>query len=204
MAYGDQKEVFRLIPGLEDAEFLKLGSIHRNLYIKTPHRLNADLSSRKDPMLFFAGQITGVEGYFESTCMGLLVARFLDQKLRGLNLDLPPRDSAFGSLHAAITDETKDHFQPTNINFGLFPPIPEKMDKTAKRQAQVDRARSAFKAWMSEKGIPLKTNTKLEALSAELARIVEEAAIKQAQEELIYKQEKKAAAEAAKAAARLS
>ena len=78
------------------------------------------------------------------------------------------------------------------------------MDKTAKRQAQVDRARSAFKAWMSEEGIPLKTNTKLEALSAELARIVEEAAIKQAQEDLIYKQEKKAAAEAAKAAARLS
>ncbi len=181
MAYGDQKEVFRLIPGLEDAEFLKLGSIHRNLYIKTPQRLNADLSSRKDPLLFFAGQITGVEGYFESTCIGLLVARFIDQKVSKKfsqkSLDVPPRASAFGSLHAAITDETKDHFQPTNINFGLFPAIPEKMDKNLKRQMQVDRARDAFKGWMKENGIQLKTNTALEDAAKELARIAQIAAV---------------------------
>lgn len=139
MAYAEQKRVFRLIPGLEEAEFLKLGSIHRNLYINTPKRLNRDLSSRKDPLLFFAGQITGVEGYFESACMGLLVARFLDAKVRGelasdaANIDIdgiaPPRATAMGSLLAAISDETKiDHFQPTNINFGHMPPpaeIPE-------------------------------------------------------------------------------
>ncbi|MGZ3722195.1 MAG: methylenetetrahydrofolate--tRNA-(uracil(54)-C(5))-methyltransferase (FADH(2)-oxidizing) TrmFO, partial [Bdellovibrionales bacterium] len=78
MAYGEQVRVFRMIPGLENAEFLKLGSIHRNLYIQSPKKLTDVLSSRKDPGLFFAGQITGVEGYFESTCMGLLVARFLN------------------------------------------------------------------------------------------------------------------------------
>jgi methylenetetrahydrofolate--tRNA-(uracil-5-)-methyltransferase len=177
MAYGDQKEVFRLIPGLEDAEFLKLGSIHRNLYIKTPQRLNADLSSRKDPLLFFAGQITGVEGYFESTCIGLLVARFIDQKVNQKSLDVPPRASAFGSLHAAITDETKDHFQPTNINFGLFPAIPEKMDKNLKRQMQVDNAKAAFKGWMKENGLELKTNTLLEEAAKELARIAQIAAV---------------------------
>src|SRR6185369_17698665 len=75
MAYGEQVRVFKMIPGLENAEFLKLGSIHRNLYINSPKLLNPDLSSKKDPDLFFAGQITGVEGYFESTCIGLLVAR---------------------------------------------------------------------------------------------------------------------------------
>jgi methylenetetrahydrofolate--tRNA-(uracil-5-)-methyltransferase len=84
MAYGDQKEVFRMIPGLENAEFLKLGSIHRNMYIHTPSRLTSVLSSRRDPWLFFAGQITGVEGYFDSTCIGLLVGRFLSEQLKGV------------------------------------------------------------------------------------------------------------------------
>lgn len=151
MAYGDQKDVFRLIPGLENAEFLKLGSIHRNLYIHSPQRLNRDLSSRRDPLLFFAGQITGVEGYFESTCMGLLVARFLDRKLRGLDFMAPPRASAFGALLNAITDEAKgkDEFQPTNINFGMLPPIEGRLDKMEKRRLQVEAAREAFTAWLA-------------------------------------------------------
>ncbi|MEK7357609.1 MAG: methylenetetrahydrofolate--tRNA-(uracil(54)-C(5))-methyltransferase (FADH(2)-oxidizing) TrmFO [Bdellovibrionota bacterium] len=164
MAYADQKRVFRLIPGLEEAEFLKLGSIHRNLYINTPKRLNRDLSSKKDPLLFFAGQITGVEGYFESTCMGLLVARFLDQKVRGVATNFPPRATALGSLIEAITDETKvDHFQPTNINFGHMPSIPElapepgqrfkKIDKNAKREMQIANARSAMREWLTASGV---------------------------------------------------
>lgn len=82
MSHAEQIRVFKMIPGLQNAEFFKLGSIHRNLYIHTPTQLNPDLSSKHDPMLFFAGQITGVEGYFESTCIGLLVSRFLDQKLK--------------------------------------------------------------------------------------------------------------------------
>ncbi len=175
MAYSDQKEVFRLIPGLEEAEFLKLGSIHRNLYIHSPLRLNPDLSSRHDPLLFFAGQITGVEGYFESTCMGLLVARFLDHKIHGLAFSPPPRASALGSLLAAITDETKgkNEFQPTNINFGLLPPIEGRMDKMIKRQRQVANARAAFSAWREREGYPLKTQTQIENASRELAEISE-------------------------------
>src|SRR5262249_8400113 len=94
MAYGEQVRVFRMIPGLENAEFLKLGSIHRNLYIQSPKKLTDVLSSRKDEWLFFAGQITGVEGYFDSTCIGLLVARFLHDKLAGRPISKPPRESA--------------------------------------------------------------------------------------------------------------
>ncbi len=170
MAYGDQKEVFRLIPGLEEAEFLKLGSIHRNLYINSPKRLNADLSSKKDPLLFFAGQITGVEGYFESVCIGLLVARFLDQKLRQSILTPPPRASAFGSLLNAITDETRaEHFQPTNINFGLLPPIESRMDKGVKRALQIKNARTAFLDWLPLMGRQVKTQTQVAHFSALLA-----------------------------------
>ncbi|MBO9665262.1 MAG: methylenetetrahydrofolate--tRNA-(uracil(54)-C(5))-methyltransferase (FADH(2)-oxidizing) TrmFO [Bdellovibrio sp.] len=149
MAYAEQVRVFRMIPGLENAEFLKLGSIHRNLFINTPKRLNKDLSSKNDPWLFFAGQITGVEGYFESTCVGLLVAKFLDQKLKDKPFNPPPRASAMGSLLEAITDETRaDHFQPTNINFALLPPLAEKeRDKEIRKKKQIDIARAAITSW---------------------------------------------------------
>jgi methylenetetrahydrofolate--tRNA-(uracil-5-)-methyltransferase len=195
MAYGDQKRVFRTIPGLEEAEFLKLGSIHRNLYINTPKRLNLDFSSKRDPLLFFAGQITGVEGYFESTCMGLMVARFLDRKVRGLIASegtnapefYPPRASALGSLIAAITDETKaEFFQPTNINFGHMPPaeIPAEMmaanprkkyDKVTRRALQVEAARKAFSEWMRAEGHDLKQNSFMEEASRQLVAATEAA-----------------------------
>lgn len=149
MAYAEQVRVFRMIPGLENAEFLKLGSIHRNLFINSPKRLNQDLSSKNDPWLFFAGQITGVEGYFESTCTGIMVARFLDQKLQDRPFSPPPRASAFGSLLEAITDPTRAaHFQPTNINFALLPPLPEKeRDKEVRKQKQITNAREAMNSW---------------------------------------------------------
>ncbi len=150
MAYSEQTRIFRMVPGLENAEFLKLGSIHRNLYINSPKRLNKDLSSKNDPWLFFAGQITGVEGYFESTCIGLLVAKFIEQKIAG-TFTPPPRDSALGSLLEAITDPFRaENFQPTNINFGLIPPWPENIrDKKEKKQKQIARARSALTDWKS-------------------------------------------------------
>lgn len=150
MAYGEQTRVFKMIPGLENAEFLKLGSIHRNLFINTPKMLNKDLSSKNDPLLFFAGQITGVEGYFESACTGLLVAHFLDQKLKNKPLSLPPRKSALGSLMNAITDEFKiNNFQPTNINFSLLPvlEIPVK-DKAEKKATQIKLAKEALTSWI--------------------------------------------------------
>ena len=149
MAYGEQVRVFRQIPGLENAEFLKLGSIHRNLFINTPTCLNADLSSRHDPLLFFAGQMTGVEGYFESTCVGLLVAHFLNQKIRNLEISVPPRLSATGSLLNAITSSEKaKNFQPTNINFGLLPPLEEQVrDKSVKKAKQIELAKTSFTIW---------------------------------------------------------
>ncbi|MFN7729549.1 MAG: methylenetetrahydrofolate--tRNA-(uracil(54)-C(5))-methyltransferase (FADH(2)-oxidizing) TrmFO [Bdellovibrio sp.] len=149
MAYAEQVRVFRMIPGLENAEFLKLGSIHRNLYINSPKRLNRDLSSQNDSWLFFAGQITGVEGYFESTCMGLLVAQFLDRKIQGLEFAPPPRASAMGSVLEAITDPLRaKHFQPTNMNFGLLPPLEEQIrDKSAKKLKQIELARASFTDW---------------------------------------------------------
>lgn len=151
MAYGDQKQVFKMIPGLQNAEFLKLGSIHRNLFINTPKLLNNDLSSKNDPLLYFAGQITGVEGYFESTCIGLLVAKTLTAKIKKTGWELPPRDSAFGSLLNAITDETKiKHFQPTNINMSLFPALEEKFsDKSLRKAAQIKKAQDALTSWAS-------------------------------------------------------
>lgn len=154
MAYGDQKEVFRLIPGLENAEFLKLGSIHRNLFINSPKLLNPDLSSKNDPLLFFAGQMTGVEGYFESTSTGIMVAKFIQHKLSNSSVegsyDLPPRLSAMGSLINAINDSLKiKHFQPTNMNMSLFPPLenPTK-DKAEKKQLQVHLAQKAYTEWI--------------------------------------------------------
>lgn len=152
MAYGEQTRVFRMIPGLENAEFLKLGSIHRNMFINTPKSLNKDLSSQKDSSLFFAGQITGVEGYFESTCMGILVAHFLDQKLKNQPFNPPPRETALGSLLNAITDEFRiQHFQPTNINFGLFPPIEvQQRDKKLKKTLQIQKAKESLKNWISQ------------------------------------------------------
>lgn len=159
MAYGEQTRVFKMIPGLENAEFLKLGSIHRNLYINSPKRLARDLSSQKDPWLFFAGQITGVEGYFESTCIGLLVARFIEAKLMGHPFNPPPRESAMGSLLEAITDPSRaEAFQPTNINFGLFPPLngedlillkKGRHKKALKKELQLQRARREFEKWLA-------------------------------------------------------
>ena len=146
MTYGEQKRVFRMIPGLENAEFLKLGSLHRNLFINSPQLLTPVLSSRKDSLLFFAGQITGVEGYFESTCTGMLVSLFIDALLQDRQASLPPADSALGSLLLAVT-EPKENFQPTNINWGLFPPLPERVRKHDKKAAHVERAKKGFQAW---------------------------------------------------------
>lgn len=155
MAYGEQERIFRMIPGLENADFLKLGSIHRNLYINSPKCLNRDLSSKHDPLLFFAGQITGVEGYFESASIGLLVAHFIDQKLKG-EFSPPPRLSALGSILEAITDPARaDYFQPTNINFGLLPPLSkEEPDKKKKKFMQIQLAKQALSHWLGRAFAP--------------------------------------------------
>jgi methylenetetrahydrofolate--tRNA-(uracil-5-)-methyltransferase len=176
MKYPEQKRVFRMIPGLENAEFLKLGSIHRNMYIHSPKKLNRDLSSKNDPWLFLAGQITGVEGYFESTCIGLLVAHFLDQKLQDRGFNPPPRESALGSLLNAITLEDKENFQPTNINFGLFPAVENttgrrKIPKDQKKALALEKARESLLSWLASEPVFSRVETTVERKSRELKEV---------------------------------
>jgi methylenetetrahydrofolate--tRNA-(uracil-5-)-methyltransferase len=119
--------------------------------------------------LFFAGQITGVEGYFESTCIGMLVAHFIDRKVRALPFHPPSRASAMGSLLNAITDETRaDHFQPTNINFGMLPQIDGRMPKLEKRALQAEIAKKAFLGWMEEEELEPAITSALEDASQDL------------------------------------
>jgi methylenetetrahydrofolate--tRNA-(uracil-5-)-methyltransferase len=159
MAYPEQKRIFSMIPGLENAEFVKLGSIHRNMYINSPRLLNEDLSSKNNPNLYFAGQITGVEGYFDSTCIGLLVAKFIHQKLSGQKFSPPPRTSALGSLYNFLREE-KENYQPMNINFSLFPKLsdeelqkvtPKKIKKSDLKRLRKDTqlliAKKDFLSW---------------------------------------------------------
>lgn len=156
MTYPEQKRIFRMIPGLENAEFLKLGSLHRNLYINTPKCLSPLLSSKRDSDLFFAGQITGVEGYFESTCTGMLVSHFIDDILNNRETSIPPAETALGSLLFGIT-EPRDSFQPTNINWGLFPALPSKLNKDRKKIELVARAQREFSRWQGQPNLlPLK------------------------------------------------
>jgi len=122
LKYGEQGKVFRLIPALKNAEFLRLGSIHRNTYVCGPKVLGPDLSVKKHPLVYLAGQITGVEGYLESAACGLLAALFIDQRVSGRPHRAPPANTALGALLRHITGSDPKHYQPANIHFGLFDP----------------------------------------------------------------------------------
>jgi methylenetetrahydrofolate--tRNA-(uracil-5-)-methyltransferase len=127
LKYGAQGDVLRLIPGLENARFARLGGIHRNTFINSPKLLDHQLRLKSRPQFRFAGQITGVEGYLESAAIGLLTGRLAAAEALGREGSLPPRTTALGALHYHITeghiDGGKGSFQPMNVNFGLFPPI---------------------------------------------------------------------------------
>lgn len=147
LKWQDQKEVFTMVPGLEKADFLRLGSMHRNTFINSPLHLNADLSLKEKSSLYFAGQITGVEGYIESTAMGLIAGINASRKMLGKEAAQPPRVSAHGSLIAYITCPGAAGFQPSNINFGLIPALinkPEIKDKKLRRRMA---AEVALKEW---------------------------------------------------------
>lgn len=145
MKYGAQTEVFRMIPGLENAEFARLGGIHRNTFIKSPILLDETLRLKTEPRIRFAGQITGCEGYVESAAVGLMVGRFVAAEQNGLPLALPPQTTAFGALLGHITGGADEKtFQPMNVNFGLFPPMDKKpphLDENGKRLKKTDRKR---------------------------------------------------------------
>jgi len=150
----EQKRIFRMIPGLEEAEFLRWGSIHRNTYLNFPARLTAHGSLRDRPELVFAGQITGVEGYTESTATGILAAVNLDRIVRGLDPAVPPPTTMLGGLLRYLRDSDPKHFAPMNSNFGLLDPLEETIrDKARKRALLAERAQADFAAWMETNGI---------------------------------------------------
>ena len=123
LKWGEQKRVFSMIPGLENAEFVRYGVMHRNTFMNSPRLLHADFSLRSDPRIFFAGQMTGVEGYVESTASGLLAAVSMAARLRGEPIPDFPRETAIGALAAYISDESVVNFQPMNVNFGIMPAL---------------------------------------------------------------------------------
>ena len=120
LTYPEQKRIVRMIPGLEKAEFFRMGAIHRNTFINTPELLNNELELKSRPGIYFAGQITGVEGYVESASMGLLASLSAVAKITQRNYKAPPKDTALGALINYLTESSKKNFQPMNINFGLF------------------------------------------------------------------------------------
>jgi methylenetetrahydrofolate--tRNA-(uracil-5-)-methyltransferase len=146
----EQKKVFRMIPGLERAEFVRLGSVHRNTFIDSPRLLKESLQLRDRPNLFFAGQITGVEGYMESTAMGLLAGINAFRKARGMETVFPPTTTAIGALIHYITHSQTIPFQPMNINFGLFPPLQGKARGRERRRLLAERALNEMKKWKKE------------------------------------------------------
>jgi methylenetetrahydrofolate--tRNA-(uracil-5-)-methyltransferase len=153
MKYGAQTEVLRMIPGLENASFARLGGIHRNTFINSPTLLDDQMRMKSHPHIRFAGQITGVEGYVESAAMGLLAGRMAAAELRGDVLPPPPADTAMGALITHITGGADAKtFQPMNVNFGLFPPIDAKGGRKGRKdryKAYTDRAKDSFRAWLS-------------------------------------------------------
>ncbi|MDX1743040.1 MAG: methylenetetrahydrofolate--tRNA-(uracil(54)-C(5))-methyltransferase (FADH(2)-oxidizing) TrmFO [Ruegeria sp.] len=155
MKYGAQTEVFRMIPGLENASFARLGGIHRNTFINSPTLLDAQMRLKSKPNIRFAGQITGVEGYVESAAMGLLAGRLAAAEMLGLNLPEIPKDSAMGALIHHITGgaEAKT-FQPMNVNFGLFRPVDGlkggRRGRKDRYKAYTDRAKAEWTRWLGQ------------------------------------------------------
>jgi methylenetetrahydrofolate--tRNA-(uracil-5-)-methyltransferase len=146
----EQKRIFQMIPGLENAEFLRFGSIHRNTYLNFPARLTTFGAIPDRPDLLFAGQITGVEGYTESTAVGILAAVNLDRIVRGEEPVVPPPTTMIGGLMRYLRDADPNAFQPMNSNFGLLDPLEERVkDKHRKRELLVERAQADFAAWMA-------------------------------------------------------
>ena len=154
MTYEEQKRVFKTIPGLENANFARLGGLHRNTFINSPSLLNNELSLKSSPNIYFAGQITGVEGYVESSAIGLLAGLFISLLIKNKEIIFPPNETALGSLLNHVTNNAnRDTFQPMNINFGLFPNIisndgkQKKIDKRLRRNLISQNALDKINEW---------------------------------------------------------
>ncbi|KQM88696.1 tRNA (uracil-5-)-methyltransferase [Sphingomonas sp. Leaf23] len=148
LKHGEQVRLFRTIPGLENAEFARLGGLHRNTFIRSPELLDPTLRLKARPHLRFAGQMTGCEGYVESAAVGLMAGRFAAAELAGKELAPPPVETAMGALLHHITGAAvAETYQPMNVNFGLMPPIPGRTKKADRKKMYTARARDAFGEW---------------------------------------------------------
>jgi methylenetetrahydrofolate--tRNA-(uracil-5-)-methyltransferase len=160
LKYGEQARILRLIPGLENARFLRYGQIHRNTYIESPQLLDETLALRKHPHLLFAGQISGVEGYTESMATGMLAGLYAARRAQDLPVQPVPRGTALGSLVNYITHAERKHFQPANITFDLLEPLEEETrrrvrDKKERHRMQCERALLKLAEWWSaQQAIP--------------------------------------------------
>lgn len=150
LKFEDQRRVFRLIPGLENAEFLRLGQIHRNTYINAPQTLLPTMASRREPRVFFAGQLAGTEGYIENIASGLVAGLNAVRLIKGETALLFPDQSAIGSLCRYVSTPQKD-FAPMNIHFGLLPPmeLPRKTGKPEKQRLFCERASRALEEFLA-------------------------------------------------------
>ncbi len=149
LTYPEQERIFRLIPGLAKAEFARLGSIHRNTFIHSPGLLSPHLNFLQHPNIFVAGQLSGVEGYVESSAMGLLAGINAARLAQERPLLTPPRNTAHGALIAHLTNTATKDFQPMNVNFGLFPPLPGRIPKKLRGQAYAARALDELGEWLA-------------------------------------------------------
>lgn len=150
LTYGEQRRIFRMIPGLENTEFVRLGSMHRNTFINSPALLETTQQLKSDPRIFFAGQITGVEGYVESAASGFLAGIAATRLAENHPASLPPPETALGALMRHITNADVKHFQPMNVNYGLFPELPGRVKKKERRQKLAERALAALDEWKIE------------------------------------------------------
>lgn len=149
LKHAEQVRIFRMIPGLEKAEFARLGGLHRNTFIKSPKLLDTSLRLKSRPNIRFAGQITGCEGYIESAGVGLLAGRFMAAELAGREMLPPPPTTALGALLGHITGGADAAtYQPMNVNFGLFPPLLEKVRKADRKRGYTDRAKADLALWL--------------------------------------------------------
>jgi methylenetetrahydrofolate--tRNA-(uracil-5-)-methyltransferase len=151
LKWGEQGRILRMIPALKNAEFLRMGSIHRNTYVCGPRVLRADLSLKGHPRVYLAGQVTGVEGYLESAACGLLAGTFVWQRMRGLAHSAPPANTAMGALLRYVTASDEKNYQPQNANFSLFDPQlfegTAGLKKEALREAMARQAIAALRCW---------------------------------------------------------
>ncbi len=154
LTYPEQQRIFRMIPGMERAEFARLGSIHRNTFVLAPELLTPTLQFRTRPDLLLAGQLSGVEGYVESAAMGLLAGINAARLAGGAEVVVPPATTALGALVRHLTDSDPHSFQPSNINFGLFPPWTRKVQKKFRGEERAKIALAALSTWQAELAEP--------------------------------------------------